>query len=47
VGIDCFVQPRRPGPFEGQIHLFIADDGVREIVVSVRGEARSLEGDPG
>jgi hypothetical protein len=30
------------GPFESQLHAFVADPGLREIVITIRGEAQSV-----
>lgn len=36
--------PYGPGRFSAQLHLFIDDDGVRELVLIVSGEGVAREG---
>jgi hypothetical protein len=37
--LECTLETARPGRVETQIHLFLDDVGLRELVVTVRGEA--------
>jgi hypothetical protein len=37
------LKPEQPGPFSAQLHVFIEDEGVREIVLSVQGTAHAAE----
>jgi len=39
--VDCALEPATPGPFEAQLHVYVADPGLREMVLLVRGTARS------
>jgi hypothetical protein len=32
------VQVGGPGPYSGQLHVFLDDAGLREVVLTVRGE---------
>jgi hypothetical protein len=38
--IICELATLRPGKFEGQMHVFLDDRGLREHVVMVRGETK-------
>ncbi|MFO0842487.1 MAG: hypothetical protein U0797_08840 [Gemmataceae bacterium] len=35
--LECSLTPINPGPFRGQLSLFVEDGGLREIVLTVRG----------
>ena len=37
--IECTLEAIRAGSFEAELHVFLDDHGLREIVLSVRGEA--------
>jgi hypothetical protein len=37
----CILEANRPGPFEAQLHVFLDDEGLREIVLQVTGEAKA------
>jgi len=39
VALECTVEVGRAGPFEGQIHVYYDDNGLREIVLKVHGKA--------
>ena len=39
VALECSVEVVGAGPFEGQIHVYYDDDGLREIVLKVHGKA--------
>jgi hypothetical protein len=39
VALECTVEVVGAGPFEGQIHVYYDDIGLREIVLKVQGEA--------
>lgn len=39
--VDCTLEPATPGPFEAQLHVYVADPGLREMVLLVRGTARA------
>jgi hypothetical protein len=38
--IECILETRQPGPFESQIHLYLDDLGLREIIMTVKGEVK-------
>lgn len=38
---ECDVHVKRPGPFDLEIHVYIDDNGVRTVPLSVRGTAVS------
>ncbi len=40
----CTLVVLRPGPFEGQLHVFMEDDGLRETTLTVRGDGRAAGG---
>jgi hypothetical protein len=42
VALECTVEVVRAGPFEGQIHVYYDDAGLREIVLKVQGEAHEV-----
>jgi hypothetical protein len=44
--IPCEVTVIKPGPFESQLHVYLADDGLREIVLKVHGEAKAQNPSP-
>jgi hypothetical protein len=37
--IVCELEPRKPGEFIYQLHLFVDDQGAREIVFTIHGTA--------
>jgi hypothetical protein len=37
--LECELQAIRPGPFEGQFHVFVDDGSTRQIVLNVQGES--------
>ena len=37
--LECTMEVRQAGPFEGQIHVYYDDNGLREIVLKVHGKA--------
>ena len=37
--LECTLEVVSAGPFEGQIHVYYDDNGLREIVLKVYGEA--------
>jgi hypothetical protein len=39
VALECTVEVVGAGPFEGRIHVYYDDIGLREIVLKVHGEA--------
>jgi len=39
--VDCTLEPVTPGPFEAQLHVYVADPDLREMVLLVRGTARA------
>jgi hypothetical protein len=41
--LDCLLETFEPGPFAGQIHIFLDDGGLREIVLKVHGQAKAAE----
>ncbi len=41
VVLECTLDVMRPEPFESQLHVFVDDHGLREIVLTVRGEAKA------
>jgi hypothetical protein len=41
--IPCELTAIKPGPFESQLHVYLADDGLREIVLKVHGEAKAAD----
>ena len=41
--LSCVVEPQGPGPFSGQLHLFVADPNTREIVLTVQGKAKDAK----
>jgi hypothetical protein len=38
--LECILEAPRPGEFESQIHLYVDDMGLREIIMTVKGTAR-------
>jgi len=43
VTLDCSLETFEPGPFAGQMHIFLDDGGLREIVLKVHGQAKAAE----
>jgi hypothetical protein len=43
VSLPCTVQAIHEGEFAGQLHVFLDDVGLREIVLHVRGTAQAPE----
>lgn len=41
----CNLAVYKPGPFESDMTLFVEDNGIREIVLTVRGNGRA-SGEP-
>jgi hypothetical protein len=41
--LDCLLETFEPGPFAGQMHIFLDDGGLREIVLKVHGQAKAAE----
>lgn len=39
--IECTLVVPRPGPFEAQLHLYVDDHGLRDIPLTLRGEAQA------
>ena len=39
VELECILETVQPGPFESQIHLYLDDLGLREIIMHVQGAA--------
>lgn len=38
--LECILATHASGPFESQIHLYLDDLGLRELIVTVHGTAR-------
>jgi hypothetical protein len=43
--IECTLEASTPGAFEAQLHVYVGDHGLRETVLTVRGEARAPDAD--
>jgi hypothetical protein len=39
--LECDLQTVQAGPFESQIHLHVDDFGLRELIMTVHGEAKA------
>jgi hypothetical protein len=37
--LECTVEVIQPGSFENQLHVFVDDLGLREFVLTIRGQA--------
>lgn len=44
VEYPCELSIKHPGPFEAEITLFLEDNGIREVTLSVKGVAVAAEG---
>ena len=40
VDLECSLLAGEPGPFSNQLEVFVSDDGLRKIVLRVRGSVR-------
>ena len=37
--LECILETREAGTFDSQIHLYVDDLGLRELIMTVQGEA--------
>jgi hypothetical protein len=40
VDLECELAPGRPGSFTNQMHIYVDDFGLRELIVTVKGTAK-------
>ena len=41
VELECILETRHSGLFESQIHLYLNDLGLRELIMTVHGDAKA------